>query len=349
MFQEVDTSAAANAVWAAAPAVLSKYNEQSTYALPFAPVAYIWLHLLDRYARAWRALEVLVRQRCLPLAKYGVRVLDVGTGPGPTAFAVHDFYQALVKFSEAEGITALNQPPEVHCVEYDHNTNHLRHNLAELVRIAAGEPSQDAVLSLCGALPDFRSIYPSRERPATFRALHNEEESYYDEIAGGMEWVPRYTAQEAHQIAQSLYRYRLFIFSNFLTTGGTVETFEGNLSDLLSDAGAGSIMLVLGGMGGEYPTIYDYMDRLAGTAGFERRIENQIVSSAETVLSDLVYEEGRRFYEHLQSLSWNEDAALAVIHRHFGADRTASPKTCVRAYRKNGRQRSAGRLTKRCT
>jgi len=74
------------------------------------------------------------------------------------------------------------------------------------------------------------------------------------------------------------------------STVGTVETFEGNLSHLLSDVGAGSIMLVLGGRGGEYPTIYNYVDRLAGTAGFERRIENQSVSSAETALSDLVYE-----------------------------------------------------------
>lgn len=89
----------ARAVWKATPAVLDSCNKQATYAMPGAAAAYAWLHLLDRYARTWNALEWLVAAGCLPLAKHGVRTLDVGTGPGPSAFAVHDFYVAMTEFA----------------------------------------------------------------------------------------------------------------------------------------------------------------------------------------------------------------------------------------------------------
>jgi len=341
LFQTVETPEAAAVVWKAAPAVLTRCNEQSTCELPFAPIAYMWLHLLDRYARTWRALEVLVQNRCLPLAKYGVRTLDVGTGPGPAAFAVHDFYQALVEFSVATGLEEFNQPPEIDCVEYDKGTNHLRHHLAELVYEAAAEADHTSVLGLCRAQPDFHTVLPSQDRIAAFESIQRQEDRYFDEFLG--EWVedPRYSIEEANQIAQSLYRYRLFVFSNFLTTVGTVTTFEANITDLLNDAGLGSIMLVLGGKRGEYPAIYEYVDQLADSCGFTRRVEDVTVSSTETVLSDLIYEEGQRFYKHLQSLSPNRDEILEDVHQHFGGSRSPAPTSGVRAYRKNNHRAAA--------
>ena len=301
LFQEVNTPEEARAVWAATPAILSRCNEQSTYELPFAPIAYIWLHFLDRYARTWRALEVLVQQQCLPLAKYGVRTLDVGTGPGPSAFAVHDFYHALNRYFEENGILEFTKPPELYCVEYSNSMNHYRHNLAELVFKVTGQASQTTIFDLTRAMRDFKSFHPTQERAARFQALRNQEDHYYSETTDMMESELIYTANEAHQIAQSLHRYRLFIFSNFLTTVGSVKEFEENLKDLLNDANAGSVILVLGGAGGEYPEIYDYVDKLNKSAGFNKRIDNQTVSSSETTISNLVYEEARQFYEYLQS------------------------------------------------
>src|SRR3954469_21061241 len=101
LLDRVSSKEAAEAVWAAAPHVLRRCNEQSTYRLPFAPEAYAWLHFLDRYARTWRALKVLVSQCSLPMGKYRVNTLDIDTGPGPSAFAVQDFYQTMVAFAKA--------------------------------------------------------------------------------------------------------------------------------------------------------------------------------------------------------------------------------------------------------
>jgi hypothetical protein len=339
LHEQVDTPQAADAVWAAAPAVLSRCNDQATYELPSAPEAYAWLHLLDRYARTWRALEVLVERNCLPLARHGVRALDVGTGPGPSAFATHDFYQALVAFAKVESVPEFEQPPQVSCVEYDLGTNHFRHVLAEYVHASAGESLQNSVLNLCSSIPDFGTVHPRQERRDVFEANRRLEDSYYDEISKEWTYESVYTADEAHGISQSIHRYRLFVFSNFLTTVGTVRTFEPNLNELLRDARPGSVLLVLGGRGGDYPGIYGYVDSLASDAGFQKHIEDYDVSSEETSLSDLIYAEGMRFYNHLQSLSPNHDKALRKLHRHFSAHRTAAPKTRVRAFRKGSRGR----------
>jgi hypothetical protein len=83
------------------------------------------------------------------------------------------------------------------------------------------------------------------------------------------------------------------------------------------------------------------VDRLAGPYGFTRQVEDVAVSSSETILSDLIYEEGQRFYEHLQSLSPNSDEVLAVVHQHFSERRGVAPVSHVRAYRKNERSSNA--------
>ena len=51
------------------------------------------------------------------MGKNGVRALDVGTGPGPAAFAIHDFYVAMVEYSEVTGNPKWRQPSLVTCVE----------------------------------------------------------------------------------------------------------------------------------------------------------------------------------------------------------------------------------------
>jgi len=324
-------------IWLAAPAVLSRCNEQSTYEMPGAPYAYAWLHLLDRYARTWRALEKLVEYGCLPLARDGVRTLDVGTGPGPSAFAVYDFYAAMTEFGAEKGIEQLNQPPAITCVEFDQGTNWLRHHLAEIAFEQFGQQS-DGVLALCHALSDFRAIVPTQERKRLQHHLRWEEEEYFDEVRN--EWVGelRYSAEEANDIAQSLHRYRLIVFSNFLTKVETARTFESNLVDVLTDAQPGSVVLVLGGRQGPYPAVYKYVDQLAKAAGFQLAMEGEEVSSAKTEVADRIFAEGADVYARLQHLAPNTAKQTRRIRSHFTDSRRPAPVVSqVWAYRKHGR------------
>ena len=126
---------------------------------------------------------------------------------------------------------------------------------------------------------------------------------------------------EANDMAQSSYRYRLIMFSNFLTTVGAVTTFEPNLVDILHDTHPGSVVVVLGGKGKSYSQVYEYVDRLAKPAGFHLKIAGDEVSSADTVVADRVYEEGLRFYERLRSLALNEDDQTRKVRLHFEGSR----------------------------
>ena len=332
----------ARAVWRATPAVLVRCNEPATYGMPGAAAAYAWLHLLDRYARTWSALEKLVAASCLPLAKQGVRALDVGTGPGPSAFAVHDFYAAMTEFAAETGNIRWRQPPAITCVEFDSNTNHLRHHLAEIV-FEQAEQQADGVLAMCRALLDFRAIVPRAERKRLQEALRWAEDEYFDEVAN--EWTSDllYSADEANDMAQSLHRYRLIVFSNFLATVSAVTTFEPNLVDILDDAQPGSVVMVLGGKGGLYPEVYEYVDRLAKPAGFELEVAGKQVSSADTAIADRIYAEGVKVYAHLQSLA--PDAAEETqearrVRSHFTESRQAAPSSQLWAYRKHRRSRT---------
>ena len=127
LIDKIRTPQDAELVWNAAPSVLACCNDQSTYERAGAALAYAWMHLLDRYVRTWLALEMLVRESCIPMGRYGVNALDVGTGPGSSALAIIDFYTSMTEYSRQSDVPTWNQPVEVTCVELDQSTNSLRH------------------------------------------------------------------------------------------------------------------------------------------------------------------------------------------------------------------------------
>ena len=298
--EHVSTVSAAREVWHAAPAVLKNCNDPATYTIAQAEVAYAWLHLLDRYVRTWLALEHLVSSRLLPMGELGVRVLDVGTGPGPSAFATHDFYAAMVDYARTANAARWRQPPEITCVEPASGMNHIRHVLAEHLACNCAPKS---VLSMAGGLHDFSTIVPTEERKQLETSLRNEYVEYYNDQRDEWDADRVYTPEEANLKANAHRRYRLFTFSNFLTTLDTVRRFEANFQDILADANAGSVLLMIGGKGGRYPDIQQRMGRLAIAGGFRRHDRSVAVTSANARLDGRLDIEVRWFYRQLQNLA----------------------------------------------
>lgn len=328
-------------VWNAVPSVICRCSDQDTYKRSGAGLAYAWLYFLERYVRTWIALDKLVEQSCIPMAKFEVRALDVGTGPGSSAFAVHDYFVAMTDFSNETGNLKWRQPPKITCVEFDHTTNHLRHFLAEIVYEQSAE-RENGVLAMCSALPDFQKVLPTVERKKHLAEMRNEEDQYYDEVTGEWSADLRYSPDEASYISQSLHRYRLFTFSNFLTTVDTLEKFRLNLVDILEDAAPGSVIMTLGGRGGPYPEIHTRMDDIAKSTGFEQTVASHDVSIKDSVVEDRVYQEGQRFYKHLQSLAPNpnKDAHTQTVCSYFDGHRDRPRSSRLIAYKKFRNQRS---------
>ena len=337
----VRTREDAHELWAAVPDVIRRCNDPRTYCKPKAIPAYAWVHFLDRYVRTWLALEGLVKQCLLPMGKAGVCALDVGTGPGPSAFAMHDFYAAMVKYAEVNGSERWRQPARLTCIESSGEMNHFRHQFAEILS-EQGAPKD--VLAMCSNFQDFKSLHPAQERKKLEDRRRNEYEDYYDESSDEWHSEQLYTTEEANYIANKCHRYRLFTFSNFLTTLTTIKCYRQNLTDILTDAHPGSVILVIGGTGGDYPAIYEKVATIAGDAGFSRNAKDLRVSISDAAMDDIVCCEGARFYQRLKCLAGDlpdnnrcakDNCCAKKVKKHFeGKKLIPSPTSAIHAFRK---------------
>ena len=156
---------------------------------------------------------------------------------------------------------------------------------------------------------------------------------YYDVVSD--EWASelRYSLDEAHDMTQSEHRYRLLVFSNFLTTKKILKRFEQNIVDILRDAHPGTVLLVIGG---QYPDIYSHIEDLAVSARFRLKIKDDYVTSENSELSDRIYREEVQFYEFLKNCvpdKYHNELPLK-IRKHFENSRYPATDTQVWAYRK---------------
>lgn len=303
--------------------------------MPGANAAYSWLHLLDRYVRTWLALEQLLRDRLLPMGKYGVRVLDVGTGPGPSAFAAHDFYDSLSDYSVSIGDERWQQPPAVTCVEQADTMNYFRHNLSEMLAVN-GYPK--SVVAMAGAITDFATIEPRNDRRQLEQHLRGQYEECYDIYRDEWYEKPIYTPEEANQEANARHRYRLFTFSNFFTTLDTVSAFQSKLEEILLDAQHGSVLLIVGGKQGDYPKINERIGLLAKASGFRRRNSPVEVASSDAQMDIRLADEVRWFYGHLRDLagplSAYDDVTQCLVDELEGRKSMGFSSSAIHAFRK---------------
>ena len=333
LLAEIDTEFAASKFWHGVPRALSHECPDTMHEDWGTVRAYIWLHFLERYARTWTALEHLVEECRLPMSRYGVKTLDVGSGLGPGAFAIHDFYAAMLEFAEETARTKWHQPPELTCVEIGRGFSAMRSHLWELsYSVSGGEwPTR---LSRWNNLEDFDEIRPKQERDDEFARLRWADITYWDEICGEEVSDPLYTDQEANEQAQSMHRYRLFVFANFFTRPELVDSKAEKLSELLADANPGSVLLIMGGEGGKYPGIYEKLRTIAMAAGFRIIVPDAKASSKIASVGDIISAESLRVFEHAQKLAPYHDPKIEALSKNF-ARGEVFPANAIRAFRKH--------------
>jgi ribosomal protein RSM22 (predicted rRNA methylase) len=242
----------------AIPDVLGKCNDD-IYDLPLRPEAYAYIHLLERYRRTWRVLVELTRTGDLPLARYGVRTLDVGTGPAPVLYAVNDFYNALTRFAETHQIEPLRLPmPDLYAVEGSHQMAQFFHQFSELAGRASGPFGAE--------WQDFRVFNPAGRRAAALKARVDDivDEDDTSE-AFARQWVHEYEGWR-----QGLHTYRLCVFSNFLTTAELLDQIEDRVGMAFGAVTPGGVVVVTGSDKTRYRDIYARVEEIAEAAGFRR-------------------------------------------------------------------------------
>jgi hypothetical protein len=102
---------------------------------------------------------------------------------------------------------------------------------------------------------DLKEIRAWHERQNETVVWWNPETGEYEEI-----FDPSGAAEEANR----LHRYRMVVFSNFLTLESEVDLLQTELLALFRDLRPGGVVILLGGTGDSYQRIYEGVAGLAG-------------------------------------------------------------------------------------
>jgi hypothetical protein len=244
--------------WEAIPHVRAGCDISDTYERPLAAEAYAYVHLLERYRRFWDVLLHITHSAVLPMSDGGVSVMDVGTGPAPALYAVNDFYRLLIEYATLSDIRGLvTPPPRLECIENSSSMVRFCHRFSELCQRSG--PFAPTFSDFEGV--DFRKLR-DRRRSWLWRA------AYYNHETG--EYEDAYTPSEIREYTRDLFRYRLIIFSNFLTLSEKVDHFRDEIEATFRNLRPGGVIIVVGAYGQKYREIYARVEDIASSSWVKR-------------------------------------------------------------------------------
>jgi hypothetical protein len=258
LLNQLDSEATAKTFVAALRDVTGRCNED-IYDHPLRAEAYAFVHLLERYRRGWRILQELTQTGDLPLARHGVRALDVGMGPAPMLYAIDDFYGALTDFSKTHDVSALCLPaPELVAIENSGEMQRFTHHFSEWARRTLGP--------FGAQWTDLADFDPRAQRA---HAIESRVAQIAQEDDTSMTFA-RWWVNENEGDLHGLHTFRLCIFSNFLTTSDVLSTFQNQVEAALAAVTPGGVVLIVGSTHATYQPIYDGIQESASTVGLRR-------------------------------------------------------------------------------
>lgn len=264
----------ARATWDAVPLTRSECSDLRLLDSVERVLAYALNWFLDRYWRTWFALDQLLCESMLPMGTRGVHCLDVGSGPGQSAFATQDYYEAIRRVAGSLGLDAFHdQTTEVYTSECLSNMSSFANCFAEL----SGRPGPFRPI-----VPDFAAYSPDADRRVLFERLRDEWVQGDDPC----DWWPVRSPAAAHEEANMLHRYRLVTVGNVLTDFELLGRFSDSLTWLFHDCGPGTLFLVFGAGGKKYAKIYDSLIEHARDLGTKKL--PQCTKAFETSTNDRI-------------------------------------------------------------
>jgi hypothetical protein len=245
------------------PEVLKSCDSLS-FSEPTEAVAYAGLHLLDRYGRVMQVLEHLLRIGRLPLRRRQVTVLEVGSGPAPALYAALDFYAMLGQWPGRNGVqVALVGVADSleRGTAWDWTLHYLSEQLILQRRHDPGKvalPFRREIQELAGYNPTGRYHAAVAQRARSILYEFYSANEYLDGRAAlKMAYGEGVRAPSA---------YDLVFLCNFLTQEEMTRQFKGELLALANTLTPGGVLIVMGGVGSQYPAIYESVRAIAAQA-----------------------------------------------------------------------------------
>jgi SAM-dependent methyltransferase len=243
-------------------------------------VAYTIWHLADRYGRVTQVLDRLFELGHLPMRLRGATVLEVGAGPAPALYAIRDYYDDLLAWIAADELSIEAAPIRLLAsIDRGAAWSTLLHRLSEALwsthwpRTETPLPFAISYDNLVGF--SVRDIHVEGIEQST-RSIEAEFERSGEGIS---ENAARQLALEDGFYPPSA--YDLIIMCNFLTNVTFTERFEAEISELARSLTPGGLLIVLGGVGRDYPEIYEKLrgiieaSRLRSLNGFDEPLNAQ--------------------------------------------------------------------------
>jgi hypothetical protein len=289
---------------------------------PAQALAYLILHLPDRYCRMFQVLERMLASGAFPIGKRDdFAAIDIGAGPGPGIFAVRNFYAALACYTRlhdpAWRVTPLGRAD---IVEYSQAMPRVMGRFGQALLKAerdqlSGAGTGPAAPHPCAeelarsALPpsqvyrDF-SVFDVHQEHHQARLGRAEELYREDDLALSLEGARRLAYAEA---ADRPSGYAVVSMMNFLTPGSeALPRFSDAIERLMGSALIpGGTALVLGSDVADYQETYQELDHRARDAGLTvlDGFDTRLPATGWDWERDLVVAVIRRMWNRLESLA----------------------------------------------
>jgi hypothetical protein len=260
-------------------------------------LAYVTLHLADRYGRVTQVLERIFAAGHLPIRRRGVRILEVGAGPAPGLYATRDFYDDLRLWVHSSGKQVDLAPVAVsRALDRGPAWGWLLHMFSEqLVQLRSALPGESGALPFDVSYPNLTGFSVPRLHVQALEAKAAHIEREFDE--GGEDLGrggARQLAQEEGVPTPSA--YDLVIMCNFITRGAAIsERYQKEISGLARSLTPGGLIVVLGSASQDYNPIWDDFDALMNStplkrvAGFEEPLKANPEASRAALISGQIH------------------------------------------------------------
>lgn len=227
-------------------------------------VAYAGLHLLDRYARVMQVLEHLMQTGRLPIRKKGLNVLEVGSGPAPALYAVHDFYSMLQGWPGRDQ-TEIAGLKNADSLERGEAWDPILHHVSEHLMMIRGSSQSANGLPFRRSIDDFSGFDVRRRH---HEAIAERADWILSDFDSADEPIAQNTAFEmAYQDGVRIpSAYDLIFMCNFLTQPSMTDDFGQELERLSHSLTPGGVLVVMGGTGTKYQDIYKAVREIASDA-----------------------------------------------------------------------------------
>lgn len=219
-----------------------KHCDQISYDEPGTAEAYALLHFLDRYHRFQMVFELLHKNGLMPINNRRLDILDVGTGPGPSMFALSDFYTNVYSDKVNESENSVESTFSIDYVERSQEFRNWLHHFTEFANYHSPTTKPWLVPYHHGTFDDFKNLDFNKKT----MVWESDDDGYYKHV----QYVTKY-------------RFDLIIFSNFLTSKEQTDEFSKEIENCARYLRHKGILIVVGsGRHTEkYKQVYETLER----------------------------------------------------------------------------------------